>query len=292
MKSVKEQLKDSKGKVVWLSSYPKSGNTWLRCFLSALIDKEVNINRPKTDTIFSSRHIFDVVHDLDSRLMSEAELKLRMQNIYKHYVKNSESLRFIKVHDAYTKSKGGKALFPIKETKAVIYLVRNPLDIVASFANHLNRSIEVSLNLMNNKSGYLARQPNGLNNSNQLPQLMQDWSGHVNSWISQKDIPVTIVKYEDMKHNGFETFSRIVKAIGLKVSDEMIHNSIKLSKFDNLKKAEKSQGFKEKTASSKNFFRKGKVGGWKNELNNQQIESILDHHGEMMKKLSYEIPKF
>ena len=60
MSNIKDQLAKRKGKIVWLASFPKSGNTWFRCFLSALIDQEVDINKLHTDGIFSSRQLFDL----------------------------------------------------------------------------------------------------------------------------------------------------------------------------------------------------------------------------------------
>ena len=84
MSSFKDQLADRKGRIIWLASYPKSGNTWFRCFLSALIDQEVNINKLKTDGIFSSRRLFDLTFDIDGRLLDEAEIKNRMPRVIRY----------------------------------------------------------------------------------------------------------------------------------------------------------------------------------------------------------------
>lgn len=291
MKSLHKQLAELKGKVVWMASYPKSGNTWFRCFLSALIHGHVDINRIQTDGLFSSRHMFDSVTDIDSRLLDEQEANQRMADVYSFHVKRAPKLEFTKVHDAYSYLPNGKPLFPSKISHHVIYLVRNPLDVVASFANHNSNTKDDSIKIMNSKDGYLAKQKEGLNIQNQLPQLMYDWSGHVLSWMNQKDIPVTVIRYEDTKADPLKSFKNALDNLNLKVSKRKIVEAIELAKFDRLKKMEEDVGFKEKAATVKSFFRSGKAGGYRNELTLNQIEVMLGAHAKTMKKLGYEIPK-
>lgn len=292
MKSIHKQLEDLKGKVVWMASYPKSGNTWFRCFLSALLTGKVDINQINTDGIFSSRHLFDGVTDIDSRLLDEEEAKLRMGNVYRFHLQHSSKLEFTKVHDAYSYDRNGKAIFPTDISHHVIYLVRNPLDVVASFANHSNTTKDKSIQLMNNKNGYLAKQKNGLNINNQLPQLMYDWSGHVRSWLDQTDIPVTVMRYEDTKKDADANFKRVLQSIGLQVSKKKVKEAVQLAKFDRLRTMEDEGGFREKVASVKNFFRSGKSGGYRDELTLNQVDSILEVHHELMIRLGYQVPSF
>jgi len=292
MKSLHSQLIELRGKVVWMASYPKSGNTWFRCFLSALLTGKVDINRINTDGIFSNRHLFDSITDIDSRLLDEHEIKLRMADVFRFHLKHSSKLEFTKVHDAYGYDKLGRPIFPVELSQHILYLVRNPLDVVASFANHNGSSKDTAIQLMNKKDGYLAGQKNGLNINGQLPQLMHDWSGHVKSWLDQTDIPVTIIKYEDSKINAVDNFHRALTAVGLKVSKRKVKNAVDLAKFDRLKKMEDDGGFREKVASVKSFFRSGKSGGFKDELTFNQIRKILMSHHQVMDRLDYQIPKF
>lgn len=290
MKEINKQLADLKGKVVWMASYPKSGNTWFRCFLSALLTGKVEINKINTDGIFSNRHLFDQVTDVDGRLMNEEEAKVVIPEVYKYHLSYTKSLDFTKVHDAYVFNRNNKPIFPTEGSHHVIYLVRNPLDIVASFANHNSSTIDRTLTLMNNKDGYLVAQKNGHNNMNQLPQLMYDWSGHVRSWIDQTEIPVTIMRYEDTKKDPVANFHRVLQAIGLKVSKKKVKEAVELAKFERLREMEDDKGFREKAPSVKNFFRSGKAGGYRNELTFNQVESILQAHHSVMTELGYEMP--
>ena len=171
-------------------------------------------------------------------------------------------------------------------THKAVYLVRNPLDVVASFANHNATSIDNTIRLMNNPKGVLARQR--ININNQFPQYLQDWSGHVNSWIEQKHIDTIVVRYEDMKHDTFNTFQKVMNDLGFEIPDDRIKKAIELTQFEKLKKAESQKGFKEKNIRSESFFRKGQTGGWKKELRAEQAKQIYQHHKDVMSQLQYE----
>ena len=171
-----------------------------------------------------------------------------------------------------------------------VYLIRNPLDVVASYANHNNCTIDQAIRMMNKKNGYLARQKNGFNINNQLPQLMYSWSGHAESWHNQDRMEVHTVRYEDMKHKGLETFYQVITGLGLEVTEEEVAEAIELTKFEKLKKAEEEKGFQEKNISSPSFFRKGRTGGYKEELTEGQIALICEAHGETMQRFGYELP--
>jgi len=291
MKTIQKQLEEKKGKVVWMASYPKSGNTWFRCFLKALIDGKIDINKINTDGIFSSRQLFDNITDIDGRLLDEEEVKLQIADVYRFHMKQSLKLEFTKVHDAYSYDRNNHPVFPTDVSLHAVYLVRNPLDIVASLANHNASTKDKAIKQMNDKDGYLVRQKNGMNNMNQLPQFMSDWSGHVKSWLDQKEIPLTILKYEDTKKDPVACFHQVLKNIGLKVSKAKIKAAVAMAEFDRLRKMEDEKGFREKAPKVKNFFRSGKSGGFRNELTINQVESILENHHDTMSMLGYTFPE-
>jgi len=165
--------------------------------------------------------------------------------------------------------------------------VRNPLDVVASFANHNSSTIDQTIRLMNKPNGYLARQKNGLNINSQLPQLMFDWSGHVRSWLDQKNVDVILMRYEDTKKDPVGNFHRALSEAGLKVTKKRVKEAVALAKFDRLKKLEEEVGFREKNIAVKAFFRSGKSGGYKDELTSDQIKTVQKNHRRTMKRLGY-----
>lgn len=288
MKYLDKQLIKNKGKVVWLVSYPKSGNTWFRCFLSALFHGEVDLSNLKTNGIFSSRNIYEKIHGINSRFLENEEFLNNISKIYRHHIRTAPKMMFIKVHDAFQKNKQNESIFPADVSHKVIYLVRNPLDIVASFANHLDSTKDNAIKLMNNPSGHIGGgKIEGLNINLQFKQLMYSWSGHYKSWINQKQIDVVTVRYEDMINSTFATFKSTMDAIGIQASDTAIKKAIRLSSFKKLKKAEEKTGFKEKSIKTKSFFRQGISEGYKNELNSDQIKLIVETHKKCMKKLNY-----
>jgi hypothetical protein len=276
--------------LVWLASYPKSGNTWFRAFLSALLHGSGNIdlNGLKTDGIFSSREIFDTVTDLDSRDLSDEEVKELLPDVYRSLSDELDNIAYLKVHDAYTFNRKGLPIVPPEATRCAIYIIRNPLDIVASFANHMGSTLDKAIALMNNDQGMLARQKNNLNTNSQLSQLVLSWSGHVQSWTGNLPFPVMVIRYEDMLAEPLKTFQAAVEFIGIKTTTAEINEAIKATSFTTLQQQEQEKGFKEKTAKAKQFFRSGSAGNWKHELTSQQAASVIEHHTAMMQRYNYD----
>lgn len=281
----KEQIQH---KILWLASYPKSGNTWFRAFLTALLNEgEVDINDMDTDGIFSARGIFDHITDVDSRYLYDEEAKDLLPEVFRTIAKERAALQITKVHDAFSDTREGQTLIPEDVTHCALYFIRNPLDIVASLANHNNTSIDVAVELMNNKKGQLAKQRDNLNISVQFPQLMYDWSGHVLSWTERPRFPVYAVRYEDMLEKPLETFRRAVTNVGWNYSDEDILKAIEACSFEKLKQKETEKGFWEKNIKSPVFFRQGKSGNWVNELTEEQASKIIEAHKGVMEQYGY-----
>lgn len=275
-------------KIIWLASYPKSGNTWFRAFLSALMGEgKIEINNMKTDGIFSSREIFDLITDLDSRDLYDEEIKNMLPDVYRQLAAERKQTQLVKVHDAYAWNDNNEAIIPADVTHCAVYIIRNPLDVVASLANHNGSTIDEAITLMNNKNGCLAYQRNNLNIANQLRQLMYDWSSHVTSWTELPDFPVYVIRYEDMLADPFNTFNNALKAIGWNYPKEKIEAAINASSFDKLKSQEKEAGFYEKSKKSPEFFRGGVSGNWRKELNDEQAKKILLNHEMVMKQYKY-----
>lgn len=284
-------------KIVWLASYPKSGNTWFRAFLTALLgDGNIDINKMEADCVFSSRSIFDAATDMDSTCLYDAEIKNLLPDVFT-YVSSvcQRSHLFVKIHDAYTKNTNDVAIVPEQPTLCALYFIRSPLDVAASFAHHNASTIDQRIALMNNPHGVLTKikgKDGEVNTKNWIEQLLLSWSGHVKSWTDNPEVPfpVLVVRYEDMLNEQFNTFSNAAKFIGLEKTPGEIKNAINASHFEKLKQQENEKGFAQKNPRSESFFRSGKSGGWKHELTVQQILSLVDNHGEMMQKYGYEIP--
>lgn len=275
-------------KIMWLASYPKSGNTWMRAFLSALLgDGAVDLNHMKSDGIFSSRAIFDSITDLDSRYLYDEEAKSMLANVYRQLAKSRAQLNIIKVHDAYENDIYNKPIIPADVTFCAIYIIRNPLDIAGSLSGHMKMPIQDAVDMLLNPDSSIAQQPNNRNKSNQFRQHLSDWSGHVEGWTNNIPFPVYVVRYEDMLNNSIPTFSELLHKIDWNYPKETIMQAIAATNFDTLRNQEETRGFAEMDIPGARFFRAGKTGNWKNELTSAQITAITTKHWRVMEQYNY-----
>lgn len=275
--------------IVWLASYPKSGNTWFRSFLTNLVrdgDEPVHINDMDGGPIASSRPLFDDVVGYDSADLTPEEAERLRPEVYLHTARRAEETLFCKVHDACTSIPGVGPLFPAEATRGVIYLVRNPLDVCISFSHHNgHQNINRTIRQMEDPEFTLARSRES--QANQLPQRLLTWSGHVTSWIDAPNLKVHVVRYEDMKLRTEETFTMAARFAGLPDSPDRIRKAIAFSSFDELKKQEEKDGFAEKMPRARSFFRKGEAGAWRETLSQSQVSRITKAHGPVMRRLGY-----
>jgi hypothetical protein len=275
-------------KIVWLASYPKSGNTWFRVFLSNLLDdrdKPADINQLYNTPIASSRDIFDEATGIPSSELTKDEITRLRPEVYKYIALQSQDILYQKIHDAYLYINDNVPLIPPNITKGAIYFVRNPLDVAISFAHHSAVSIDRMIALMNDPGYTFCSRNDKLHN--QLQQKLNTWSGHVKSWTEHSGLPLHIMKYEEMVTTPFPVFKKAVHYLGLNKTDEQIKKALQFSDLKELQKQEKKDGFNEKAPKAKSFFRKGKAGEWKAVLSQKQIKNILSHHGQVMKKFGY-----
>lgn len=273
--------------IIWLASYPKSGNTWFRSFLTALINQgEIDINKMETDGIFSAKEYIESILDVCTDDLRPREFESLRKIAFVHKVQEAKKDLFVKIHDAYTYSRwDGLPLIPNSGSRLVLYLVRNPLDVLLSLANHTGLNLEDTIDkFMNCEEGAFDKKGK---TAQQYYQLMGTWAMHVASWMNQKNIPVHIIRYEDMKCKPFETFKEAVFQMQLDYSDEAILKAIEACDFNKLKKQEENKGFKERATPSSAFFFKGETGRWKKELTKEQIQKIMTVNESMMKRLGY-----
>ena len=274
--------------IVWLASYPKSGNTWFRVFLSNLLSEEekpVNINDLHHTPIASSRILFDNASGVSSSDLTPDEIAELRPEVYRQVNREASELVFHKVHDAWSLTPSGKPIFPPDITKAVIYFIRNPLDVAVSFAYHSKKKPVEMIKEINDPQNAFCHKKNRL--YNQLMQPLADWSTHVRSWVDESDLPVLVLRYEDMLENSYQEFVRALNFIGIKNEDATIYNAIDVSRLSSLKKMEEESGFKEKPMGMHSFFRKGTTGEWREHLTEEAVKELVEQHRTLMEKFGY-----
>ncbi len=277
-----------KKNIVWLASYPKSGNTWFRVFLSNLLldsDKPADINELYKTPIASARQIFDEYSGLPSSDLSPDEIDCLRPDVYRQLSREEDETLYLKVHDGFSVLDTGEWMFPPEICKAAVYFIRNPLDVAVSFAHHASISYEKMVSSMNYPGYCFAGKTSSL--PNQLRQQLFTWSQHVESWTQQQEIPVHVNRYEDMLARPLETFRDTVHFLGLKKSDKEIQKALAYSDFKELQRQEKENGFREKAPKACSFFRAGKMGTWRESLSEQQVKCLLGQHEKTMQKFGY-----
>ena len=276
------------GGAFWLASYPKSGNTWFRVFLTNLMGEEsdpADINDLNNAAIASARAKFDETVGFAASDLTADEIDRLRPEVYEAWARESDEPQFHKIHDAYTRLPDGRPLVSRAATKGVIYLLRNPLDIAVSFAHHSSCAIDQSIKNMGNEKFAFASKPDRLHR--QLRQRLLSWTGHAQSWIDEPGLPVHVVRYEDMKDAPLETFSAAARFAGLPDDPKSISKAIRASDIRELKRQEQEKGFKEKSQKAKSFFRSGKSGGWRKDLTDAQVARIISDHREAMRRFGY-----
>lgn len=274
--------------IFWLSSYPKSGNTWFRIVLANALNASqegLHINRINVTRNASNRALFDEALGFNSYLLSDDEL-LQLRPMVYTWHSNQSGVQYFKIHDANIRIDETTWLVPSEGSLGAIYLIRNPLDIAISFAHHSHISIDEAINFMSFKQAtmYGKGEYIGL----QLQQHLMSWSRHVESWtVNNQHISVLCIRYEDMHAAPLATFKKALNFLNLDMTDDAILTAIHHARFEQLQRQEAEQGFREQSSFQKKFFRKGIAGDWKNTLTSGQIKKIIKHHNEVMFNYGY-----
>lgn len=270
----------------WLVSYPKSGNTWMRALLSAVIqgDGAPDINRLLGGSSLKSRLAIDAWSGLESAVLTLDELaRLRCAHV-RALPLPPPSQRFVKLHDALAAAADGSLLFPPSVTAGVVYIVRNPLDVAVSYAHHRGRDLDDAIAAMADPEHTLASQRRALHP--QLPQHLSTWSGHVASWLDS-GLPVLQVRYEDLLEDAAGELRRVLDFAGVSVEPARVAAAAEHARFDRLQAQERAGGFREGSMAADAFFREGRAGAWRERLTAAQVQRVVTDHGPMMERLGY-----
>jgi len=281
--------------IIWLASYPKSGNTWIRTFISSLIFSKDGIsnfnNLEKIPQYPMRRHFYNLVENFQN-----------INEIKKNWITSQDKMnldnkiKFLKTHHVNCKI-DTDGFTNLDNTKGVIYIVRDPRNVVTSIKNHF------SLNTYEDAKKFIFDDHRWLGfishknkiRDNKLPTLISSWSNNYKSWknISENFL---LIKYEDLLMDPDNEFAKIVKflssILNIEFNKNIITEAIKTSSFDNLKKLEKSGLFGEsvadtKSGDKKDFFYLGPENDWKRLLDNKISKEIEQKFQNEMKELKY-----
>ena len=272
--------------IVWLASYPKSGNTWLRIFLANYVynsEKPIPINQIHRVGIGDSNvKAYRMVTKEPIDPTNPAQGARIRPAVLQGIVNNKADINLVKTHCENTNAYGVK-LIPPELTRSAIYIIRNPLDMIVSYASHYGNTIDEAIEGIGRKDNSL------LGVSDTVYQYLGTWSNHVIGWSKARKFPVLVLRYEDMLKDPVEAFDRAVHHIGLPFDQERLERSTRFSDFKLLQEQESKTSFVENSDNQKLFFRKGTAEQWKTELTDKQVDQIIQDHGRVMNKFGYEV---
>lgn len=274
--------------IVWLVSYPKSGNTWFRMFLANYlknVQEPVSLEEIEHTPIASNSDNFEEIIGLNPFELTAEEVDFYRPGMYQvlsQDAENAEDISYKKTHDAYSLNSEGVPLFPEEVSRSAVYFIRNPLDVCVSYANHSAGKMESTVSFLLNEKASLAG-----NKTGQLRQKLFSWKSHVKSWQQQSLIPIHLVRYEDMQQSPIATFGSIIKFLGLEYDEIRLERAIINSDFKLLQQMEQEKGFQEKMQLCKSFFWKGKIGNYRKHLSEEQVKSIVTYNYDTMKQFGY-----
>ena len=290
-------------KCFWITSYPKSGNTWLRLIIGGLFftdngkieNFEVLKKIPKIDTLKNFEFVKDISMEDYKIIFSDKTFDEKMFLTYFKYSTevqkkinlNGGTFGFFKTHNARVKI-NDKFYTNENTSLGFIYIYRDPRDIIISYSKYLGQKYDDTIDFMIN--GQLR---NPQKNEGRLPEIILNWGDHYNSWKKFNKVPSLFLKFEEVKENPAKEIYKIVNFfeknynIEIKNKDLKIENIIQTSDFNKLKKIEQESFFPENQDNSSIFFRKGSSDQWKENLSDNQINLISNRFKSEMKELKY-----
>ena len=263
--------------IVWISSYPKSGNTYIRSFLSAyFFSKNGKFEFDQLNNIlqfpsikFSKKDYFNFEDAARNWISNQNEFF------------NKKKFIFLKTHNSLEKYKNIK-FTSIDQTIGAIYIVRDPRNLISSLCHHYSFTQEQAyLNLVDKNASLSERSANG-DCSNFT--FLGSWSNHYKSWRDTKDFKVLFLRYEDFHEDKIAAFRKIIYFIEElqnsknKINEDKFVNCIKSTNFATLKNKELNEKFQESVYSKDgkkiNFFNLGFKNKWQNFLKPDILKKI------------------
>ena len=284
--------------IVWLASYPKSGNTLVRSMLSSyFFSKSGEYNQDLIRNIkqFPSAELFE---DLGINIKNENE-------VLKNYIKAQESfnlkksVQFLKTHSYLFNIYNKYPFTDLNNSLGVIYIVRDPRNVVTSYSKFASLSTEKISEVMINQlsSGGNLDAPRGVPERTKV--YTGTWSSNFQSWKSFKDQErYLLIKYEELVEDPEKNFIRILKFIhklnktNFIINQNKLSNVLKTTTFDYMKKLEKENGFIESKKNDNDgklipFFNLGPKNDWRKLLDKKVKVNLENAFEKEMIELEY-----
>ena len=257
-------------RIIWLASFPKSGNTWVRSFLANYFQppgKSLDINTLRHCTTSDVRQdFFDQAAGRPYRGKTVEQWMAIRPKALRLIAASKSGHHFVKTHCQVGKIDGVDLILP-EVTAAAIYLIRNPFDVAPSYARHMSLEMDAVIDRMTNGLATHAN-PNG------IMEITGRWDDHIRNWTTAPGLPLHVMRYEDMLANPREAYRALFGFLRLPVDKAKLRRTLKATSFRALQKQERESGFHERPPEMEQFFATGRAGGWREALTPGQAARI------------------
>ena len=269
--------------IIWLASYPKSGNTWLRIFIENLFR---NSQGPAPINAMNVVKYGDAQIELYEGMghkkigeFDDDELHALRKPI-QHWLAHRPETAMVKTHNALTTFKGTPLIY-LEYTVGAVYLIRNPFDVAVSLAHHFQLTTDEAVESLCSPYQRTHTSPNA------VFQILGSWTDHYRTWFDVQNFNPLLLRYEDMVADPMKSFGRFMKFLKVPQNPDRLKRAIRNSLFREVEKQEREAGFKERAHAGQKFFRSGKFGAWRDVLNEDHVKKLVDAHHELLLQQRY-----
>jgi len=282
--------------IIWLASYPKSGNTWVRSFLNSLLfnkNNEADLSEiNKIDQYPKRSHFINLVNEIDNLE------KLSSNWIESQKILNKDNkIKFLKTHHALCKYQN--SFFTNGEVSlGTVHIIRDPRNVISSILYHFSKkNYSEAKEFLFDENKALGKKFNleDPNANRNIFTVISSWKNHYNSWKQFKK-NYLLIKYEDLILDPHKEFNKLAeylsKLLNLEFDATKVNLAVRSNSFENLKKLEKENGFVEaihdkETGKKKQFFNLGPENDWKKLLDTKLRQDIEKEFETEMRELGY-----
>lgn len=266
--------------IIWLASYQKSGNTWVRVLLGNYLspsDRRLSINELNQFTTGDVRPDFYDAAAGGQFLGTTVEDSLALRpSVQRLIARSKPGHHFVKTHSQVAELHGTPLISP-EVTAAAICVIRNPFDVVPSFARHTGRTIDEMIDAMVDPHAVF-RSKDG------IYEYVGRWDEHVESWLNAPGLPKIGLRYEDMLSDTPREMRKLLGFLRIPVQEGKLKRAIRNSSFEELRRQERQKGFEERPEGMEAFFHSGKAGGWRDVLSAEQVGRIAYEFEDALEK--------
>ena len=265
----------NKKNLIWVASYPKSGNTWVRFILQAAVTGKVDLKT--IGQLVPNFAVMNSAVNADISVQMPAEARRYWPKTQTALNNETKSPLFLKTHNVCAAFDSGQFPDP-KLSIGGIYVVRDPRDLVLSYRAHFGLTIDEAIDYVRDKDNFIFNAKDNL-----TTELISSWDQHYQSW-KQAPFPMHLMKYEDLLQNPEANINKMLAFLKLKPVIS-VSKILELTSFNSLATKEKTDGFSEASSKTTRFFRKGTKGQWRD--HSSEISPLKEHFKATFDELGY-----